>query len=134
MGNLDLDLDEELNFEPDDDQAPTAIPISASLHSTNGSGASLAKQPSGLDFDPDTPFFFPAAARRSGESVSSTRPDVYDVLRTTTTSSVQPFYRTATEDEIRSRWQEARGQLTSDYRKRHKDALRKKKRSRMTTV
>ncbi|PWN89534.1 hypothetical protein FA10DRAFT_268075 [Acaromyces ingoldii] len=133
MGNLDLDLDEELNFEPDEDQPVFPASDDAGTESAPGmSGTAVVKQPKGLDFDPNTPFFFPTVARSSSQS--SSRPDVFDVLRTTTTSSVQPFRRTATEDEIRSRWQEARGQLTSDYRKRHKDAVRKKKRSRLATA
>ena len=87
MGNLDLDLDEELNFEPDEDQPVLPASDDAGTESAPGlSGTAVVRQPTGLDFDPNTPFFFPTVVRSSSQS--SSRPDVFDVLRTTTTSSV----------------------------------------------
>ncbi|KAK0457713.1 uncharacterized protein EV420DRAFT_1271268 [Desarmillaria tabescens] len=132
MGHLDLDfeMDEELTFPttateiPVQETLPTVevvpAPIPASLH---------------LALDPKKPLFFPLPSSFPTAEPSASRPrvkDLFDVARekhwTTSLSSTGGFHRTATEEDIRKRWEESKGELTRGWKKRVKDAGKMKRR------
>ncbi|KAK0202997.1 hypothetical protein DFS33DRAFT_1344195 [Desarmillaria ectypa] len=128
--NLDFEMDEEVTFPmtvaemPIQETLPTVevvpTPIPASSH---------------LVLDPKKPLFFPLASSFPTSEPSASRPrvkDFFDVARekhwTTSLSSTGGFHRMATEEDIRQRWEESKGELTRGWKKRVKDAGKMKRR------
>jgi len=66
-----------------------------------------------VTLDPTLPFFFPYP-----ENPLKNIADVLDSMVT------QKFYRTETSDEIRKKWNEQKGELTREWKKRHREALK----------
>ncbi|KAK0192347.1 hypothetical protein F5146DRAFT_1136115 [Armillaria mellea] len=123
MGHLDLDfeIDEDVTFPPAvavQEPLPTVevvpTPTPASSH---------------LVLDPRKPLFFPLPSSFPTAEPSASRPrvkDLFDIARekhwTTSLASTGGFHRTATEEDIRKRWEEGKGELTRGWKKRVKDA------------
>lgn len=92
--------------------------------------------------DPATPFFFPLPRDERGSIDPSFRPPpsrnssnhaFRDVFDRGTANSADPggFWRAETEDEIRKYWDETKGELTQEYKMRHRDAQRRLKPSKV---
>ncbi|KAF8316606.1 hypothetical protein DL93DRAFT_744804 [Clavulina sp. PMI_390] len=91
-----------------------------------------------ITFDPSIPLFFPVPPRLRDSSKSAygkkgAKPrDIFDVAKEKGWEG--GFYRTATEEEIRKRWEELRGDLTRQYKRRHREASKKRRRGHGTTI
>jgi len=132
LGHLDLDL--EL-----DDEVPFAINANApSLGEEETTGPAAAttitvqnqSSQSRIVLDPKTPLFFPFDS--TGHNATKARPkDIFDVMKEDHWSWRDPavaFYRTQTEEEIRKRWEERKGDLTKDWKKRAREATKASRR------
>ncbi|KAH7923702.1 hypothetical protein BV22DRAFT_1196524 [Leucogyrophana mollusca] len=133
LGHLDLDL------ELDDD---IAIPISSRTQTVTTDELSapptlpeVLVPPSYADqftFDSSLPFFFPF----STEFRDSLRPrdkgrikDLFDVAKEKGWDWRDAgFYRTETEDEIRQRWEGSKLELTREWKRRHREAGKSRRR------
>ncbi|PWN49659.1 hypothetical protein IE53DRAFT_331659 [Violaceomyces palustris] len=140
---LDLDLDEELNFGPDvqddDDEETGRVPPSSSSSvklavpsSAFTSGAATAAVSKGF-FDPDAslPFLFLTLSKdvlaKQGKRA------MFDHVRSgggqnNDEVATYRFQRSQTQEEIRKRWEDQRRELTNDYKRRHREAVKKKRR------
>ncbi|KAH9926928.1 uncharacterized protein B0H18DRAFT_303671 [Fomitopsis serialis] len=113
LGHLDLDLelDEEVDLHlPTRSQArsePAALPLPTAI-------------PSLPSFDPKAPLFFPLPPEERN------RGRVYDVLDPTNWRTW--FYRTDSEEDIQKRWEAAKGELTSGWKRRHREAVKSRRR------
>jgi len=113
LGHLDLDLelDEEVDLQlPTQHQAqpePAAPPLPTAI-------------PSLPSFDPKAPLFFPLPPEERN------RGRVYDVLDPTNWRTW--FYRTDSEEDIQKRWEGAKGELTSGWKRRHREAVKSRRR------
>ncbi|KZT69235.1 hypothetical protein DAEQUDRAFT_691083 [Daedalea quercina L-15889] len=113
LGHLDLDLelDEEVDLHlPSRTQSqpePAVLPPSTAL-------------PSLPSFDPKAPLFFPLppAERNRGR--------LHNVLDPTNWQTW--FYRTDSEEDIRKRWEEVKGELTAGWKRRHREAVKSRRR------
>ncbi|OCH96274.1 hypothetical protein OBBRIDRAFT_809203 [Obba rivulosa] len=113
LGHLDLDLelDEEVEQQisvPARAAAVPQVPVSVSA---------TTYLP---DFDPKRPFFFPLPPDERNRSRAR---DALDPANWRTF-----FYRTESADEIRKRWEETRGELTSGWKRRHREAVKSRRR------
>ncbi|KAH9839718.1 uncharacterized protein C8Q71DRAFT_830229 [Rhodofomes roseus] len=113
LGHLDLDLelDDEVDLhlpsQPQAQSEPAALPLPTAI-------------PSLPSFDPKAPLFFPLPAEERN------RGRVYDVLDPTNWRTW--FYRTDSEEEVQKRWEEAKGELTSGWKRRHREAVKSRRR------
>ena len=114
LGDLELDLD--LEEEDEDDEmlevpalsAQQAVVTHVNTHRAASSNASSAK----------LPLMFPSLDANDRSWFSILRRD----------SDVASFCKNKTDEEIQAQWKERKGQLTQDYKRRHREALKKKKR------
>ncbi|GLB41442.1 putative peptide hydrolase [Lyophyllum shimeji] len=126
LGHLDFDLelDEEVPFavtvdEPTQVQDLTPAPVaSLALPSSTSTHAQV------LHLDPKAPLFFPLPG--SSASGGTKRPkDILGAAKEGGWSWRDPavgFFRTETEDEIRKRWEEKKGELTREWKRRWREA------------
>ncbi|KDN52531.1 hypothetical protein K437DRAFT_292979 [Tilletiaria anomala UBC 951] len=120
MAGLDLELDDELDFELDAEaeQGVEGSPIELSTMDAAQTrpADSEAGYVQGTTLQPHPfPVFDPSNSR-----------DMIQLLQKT--GSFIPFCRTDTEEEIEARWEEHKGRLTQEYKRRHREAVKKKKR------
>lgn len=129
MGHLDLDfeIDEDVTF-------PTAVAVQEPLPTVEVVPTPTPAS-THLVLDPKKPLFFPLPSSFPTAEPSASRPrvkDLFDVARekhwTTSLSSTGGFHRTGTEEDIRKRWEESKGELTRGWKKRVKDAGKMKRR------
>ncbi|KAH9053242.1 hypothetical protein EDB87DRAFT_1569494 [Lactarius vividus] len=101
-----LDLDSELDLDADDPAFPDAA--APALPTSVRSAPSVAATPMAQHgpLDASLPFFFPqkGQVRRVG------------------------FMRTEDEAQIRARWEAARGELTREWKRRHREAVKSRRR------
>ncbi|KAI0730896.1 hypothetical protein C8Q76DRAFT_613906 [Earliella scabrosa] len=114
LGHLDLDLelDDDIPFDlpapapvPGPEASRPQVPIQAPASYTHT--ASL---------DPSRPFFFPtdnAGAKRRALDPTNWR---------------TWFYRTDSPEAIRARWEETKGELTAGWKRRHREAIKSRRR------
>jgi len=116
--DLDLDLDLGLN-EP----APATISASDLTNITTttttatttrpaATPALPARQPKAHSLDTTLPFFFPQTSKGSGHA----------------RNVKVKFARTEDEAQIRARWEAARGELTREWKRRHREAVKSRRR------
>ncbi|KAI0262370.1 hypothetical protein BC834DRAFT_845144 [Gloeopeniophorella convolvens] len=105
-----LDLDSELDFDLDEPAFQgnaSVLPAHTSAHEPGPVAvAEAAPHIQSKSLDSSLPFFFPQAGY---------------VRRV-------KFARTEDEEEIRQRWEAARGELTRDWKRRHREAVKSRKR------
>ena len=108
---LDLDLDFDLGLD-DANNGPAAATISAS------DPATAIAQPTAV----------PASRRQfTAHSLDTTLPFFFPQ----TSNNVRvKFARTEDEAQIRARWEAARGELTRDWKRRHREAVKSQRRRR----
>ncbi|PPQ63114.1 hypothetical protein CVT24_005825 [Panaeolus cyanescens] len=128
--NLQLDLDEELAFavEPNAPQPEetSSVPITVSQTITK-SQASQAP----LVLNPRQALFFPLPS--DGNITKARQKDFFDLVKDNRWNWADPsvaFYRTGKEEDIRKRWEESKRDLTTDWKKRWKEAGKLNKRRR----
>ena len=112
LGHLDLDLelDEDVDLQlPSQSHTqpePDAPPVAA-----------IPALPS---FDPKAPLFFPPPPEERN------RGRVHDVLDPTNWRTW--FYRTDDDDGIQKRWEGVKGELTAEWKRRHREAVKSRRR------
>ncbi|KAI0248754.1 hypothetical protein BJV78DRAFT_1233136 [Lactifluus subvellereus] len=110
-----LDLDSELDFDMDEpalaNDAPAPASASTSDPTNHAAATSALAQPPGA-LDATLPFFFPKSTNSRG-----------DVRR-----AAIRFARTEDEAQIRLRWEAARGELTREWKRRHREAVKSRRR------
>ncbi|KAF9563564.1 hypothetical protein CPC08DRAFT_792891 [Agrocybe pediades] len=137
LGHLDLDveLDEELPFvaeQPIQQQAhepqPISVPTPVVLQTQNSQAP--------LVLNPKQALFFPLATshEQSGAGVNRARQrDVFDLVKDNGWNWRDPsvgFYRTGTDEDIKKRWEESKGDLTRDWKRRCREAAKVNRRKR----
>ncbi|KIM39552.1 hypothetical protein M413DRAFT_29270 [Hebeloma cylindrosporum] len=135
LGHLDVDieLDDDLPFsiEPptqqtqqmyhDQVESLTPPPTSVITHASQGT----------LVLNPKQALFFPISSQ---DGVGRARQrDAYDVIKDNGWNWRDPaveFFRTGTEEDIRKRWEESKGELTRDWKRRCREAGKVNRRKR----
>lgn len=130
LGHLDLDIeiDEDAPFvaeqpmqqqvyEPQIVSMPTPV-----LPQTQNAQAPLI-------LNPKQALFFPLAiSHESGGAVNRARQrDIFDLVKDNGWNWRDPavgFYRTGTEEDIKKRWEESKGDLTRDWKRRCREAAK----------
>ncbi|KAI5120190.1 hypothetical protein M0805_002656 [Coniferiporia weirii] len=128
LGNLDLDL--ELDDVPDISAPPPpqyapAAPYAGRL--TTGTGAPSIPPLHIPVLDTSRPLFFPSSSSSSPATRAAGRvppPDVLDLLR----SRASGFHRTESAEAIRARWVARKVELTRDWKRRHREAVKSARR------
>lgn len=117
-----LDLDSELDLDSDEpafaNNAPATTPIAISASdssTTTRSAAAAAPAPRRTQqakaLDATLPFFFPKSAHAKGYHVQRVK-----------------FGRTDDEAQIRERWEGVRAELTREWKRRHREAVKSRRR------
>lgn len=79
-----------------------------------------------VTFDPSLPFFFPLSEEdRAG--MKGRAKDQLDVMKEQG-SDWRKFCRTQTPEEIKQRWEEQKVELTKDWKRRHREAIKSRRR------
>ena len=112
LGHLDLDL--EL-----DDEVDLQLPAQTQTQPEHHALPPTTVQTS-PSFDPKAPLFFPPLPEQHN------RGRVHDVLDPTSWQTW--FYRTDDDDAIQKRWEEAKGELTAEWKRRHREAVKSRRR------
>ncbi|KAI0794352.1 hypothetical protein C8Q74DRAFT_1195155 [Fomes fomentarius] len=113
LGHLDLDLelDDDIPFEV---SAP--VPVSTESRSLASVQPPVTHTPHVASLDPSRPFFFP------GDHTGAKR-RAFDPTNWRTW-----FYRTDSPEAIRARWEETKGELTAGWKRRHREAIKSRRR------
>lgn len=124
MGHLDLDL--ELDEDPLDlgisSGAPEVTPTPASAPATQ----EPRNARSHIVLDATLPFFFPLSEEARAGMKGRVK-DTFDVAREKGWDW-RGFCRTQTSDEIKQRWEEQKVELTRDWKRRHREAIKSRRR------
>jgi hypothetical protein len=115
---LDLDLDLDLDEPAFADNGPAAASISASDPTTARLAAppAPAQQSKAHSLDTTLPFFFPQTSTTNSKGGGYGR------------NVKVKFARTEGEAQIRARWEAARGELTREWKRRHREAVKSRRR------
>ena len=126
LGHLDLDL--ELDEDPlaaqdavqqphelhESHPAPLPAPITVQTHPSHAP----------MVLDPRQALFFPLP-KVAGSMNRARQRDVYDLAKDNGWNWRDPavgFYQTGTEEDIRKRWEDSKGELTRDWKRRCREA------------
>ena len=127
LNQLDLDLELE-----DEEPFPTALlpPAAQSLAITPSLTTRSTLPHTQITLDASEPLFFPLSTEERSNKHRNTRlKDIMDVFRE---KGLDPqstgFYRTESSEEIVKRWEEAKGDLTRDWKRRHREAVKSRRR------
>lgn len=115
LAGLDIELDEEMNFDLDAEQE--AQKEAMQVNTSEAEQAPLrapARDETAKIVPHPFPLFDPSNPR--------------DPIQLLQKGLYIPFCRTDTEEEIVARWEERKGRLTQEYKRRHREAVKKKKR------
>jgi hypothetical protein len=128
LGHLDLDLelDDDLLLQPTARESNAYTPTFEPIQPPTTSIRTIA-----TDFDPRQPLFFPLTPSIGEFSTKGQKKDIYDVVRMSGWSWRDPaagFWRTESEEEIRTRWKEVKVELTRDWKRRWREARKMRKR------
>ncbi|KAI8985757.1 hypothetical protein BD414DRAFT_537229 [Trametes punicea] len=110
--DIDLELEDDVPFDVPTTSAHATAPTQPS-HKTQPAPAQVSRT-AGLD--PSKPFFFPsdnAASRRRALDPTNWR---------------TWFFRTESLEAIRQRWEESKGELTAGWKRRHREAIKSRRR------
>ena len=137
LGHLDLDLelDDDMDIpsfiqpQPEATYEPAAfsVPAPASTSATAPRGAQFT-------YDPSLPMFFPLASTFANP-LSLAQPQNQGSYNTRIRDSfvgilpeAAAFHRTETEEQIRAHWEEAKGELTKEWKRRFREAGKSRRR------
>ncbi|KAH9928452.1 uncharacterized protein BXZ73DRAFT_90541 [Epithele typhae] len=112
LGHLDLDLelDDDVPFDTSVPVAPPTVAITRSMIAQPVHTSQMTF------FDASRPFFFPTS--QAGLRRSALDPTHWRTW----------FYRTDTPEVIKTRWEETKGELTAGWKRRHREAVKSKRR------
>ncbi|KZT41648.1 hypothetical protein SISSUDRAFT_229281 [Sistotremastrum suecicum HHB10207 ss-3] len=120
MSNLDMELDPEM--EEVFGVAPASAPLAPVDEEVLIEPTVVTHHYAEFKLDATQPFFFPILdPSRRGK-------DVHRDLLSRIKQRSEPFHRTNTSDEIRERWEKQRGDLTREWKKRHREAVKLRRR------
>ena len=126
LGHLDLDLELD-NEVPYSVEQPTSTqeqtPAYTSLPSATFPNHSSQAAP--IFLNPKQALFFPYPQQQEGILNKARQKDIFDLIKDNHWNWRDPsvgFYRTGTEDDIRKRWEEGKGELTKGWKKRWREA------------
>lgn len=115
LADLDLDLEEESEEEDEEESIMiTAAPVNGTAPRPSMT-TSVQAPPSNVK---RAPLFFPTFDAEDKSWLGILQND----------SSLKPFCRDQTDEEIQAIWNERKRTLTQEYKRRHREALKKKKR------
>ena len=127
LSQLDLDLELE-----DEEPFPIALlpPAAQSLAVIPSSTTRPSLPHTQIALDASEPLFFPLSTEERANKYRNTKlKDIMDVFRE---KGLDPqstgFYRTESSEEILKRWEEAKGDLTRDWKRRHREAVKSRRR------
>jgi len=98
------------------DQTSTYTPPTPTAHPSHSSQAPIV-------LNPKHALFFPQQQQGTVNKVR--QKDIFDLIKDNHWNWRDPsvgFYRTGTEDDIRKRWEEAKSELTKEWKKRWREA------------
>lgn len=124
LGHLDLDLDLD-----DDVLDASFAPAPAPAQSIQVAAATTIHNPrtqAQVIFDPTLPRFFPLPQDEREGFRGKTR-DPFDVAKEKG-YDWRTFCRTQTSEEIRQRWEAEKVELTRDWKRRHREAIKSRRR------
>jgi hypothetical protein len=123
LGHLNLDL------EIDNEEIIPVVTESQSIESNYLScqHPSSTMTPSQEIFDPEQPLFFPMfqEARSTGRGKGK---DLTGIMKDRIFDWREGFFRTESSADIAKRWEITRGELTRDWKRRHREAARSQRR------
>lgn len=128
--DLDLELEDEEPF-PTALLPPSAAPVTIQPSTISSGSTTRASLPhTQITLDATEPLFFPLSKEeRANKHGNAKLKDIFDAFRE---KGLDPqstgFYRTESNDEIVKRWEEAKGDLTRDWKRRHREAVKSRKR------
>jgi hypothetical protein len=116
--NLDSELELDLDLDLGLDEPVTGVPISNPITTTRPAAipAPTRQQPKTNSLDTTLPFFFPQKTSKGGGGLARTAKVNFN------------FARTEDETQIRARWEAARGELTREWKRRHREAVKSRRR------
>ncbi|GBE89508.1 hypothetical protein BKA93DRAFT_799943 [Sparassis latifolia] len=116
LGHLDLDLelDDEVDLQLTAEPQARPVPQPVATVSPAAGAQSV--------FDTRRPLFFPFPLDERDRARGRTG-DAFDATNWRTW-----FYRTDSAEEIHKRWEETRGELTSGWKRRHREAVKSRRR------
>ncbi|KAF7985841.1 hypothetical protein HWV62_524 [Athelia sp. TMB] len=139
LGHLDLDLelDDDMDIPSFTQSQPEAIaePTPAAF-SVPAPASTSAAAPRGAQFtyDPSLPMFFPLASTFANP-LSLAQPQNQGIYNTRMRDSfvgilpeAAAFHRTETEEQIRAHWEETKGELTKEWKRRFREAGKSRRR------
>ena len=121
--DLDLDLDDDVldaSFAP---APPAATPSVQPVVATTIRNTRTQAQ---VTFDPNLPLFFPLP-QDEREGFRGRVRDPFDVAKEQG-FDWRTFCRTETSEEIRQRWEAEKVELTRDWKRRHREAVKSRRR------
>ncbi|KDQ06629.1 hypothetical protein BOTBODRAFT_39434 [Botryobasidium botryosum FD-172 SS1] len=119
-----LDLESDIEFE-EEAPAPASVPEKSHRPAPSPSIAHVVHGPeSTFELNPQMPMFFPIHEEERRGKGAKLR-DLYDVARD---KGWVGFWRTETEDEIRKQWDESKAELTREFKRRHREAVKRRRR------
>ena len=119
--NLDSELDLDLDLDFDEPAFADNGPAAASISASDATTARLAAPPAPAQqskthsLDATLPFFFPQTSTTNSKGGYGRNVKV-------------KFARTEGEAQIRARWEAARGELTREWKRRHREAVKSRRR------
>ena len=128
-----LDLDLELEDEEPFPVAPIPLvpPVAAQPSAVTPSSSARVSLPHAqITLDATQPLFFPLSTEERANRRGNVRlKDIIDVFKE---KGLDPrstgFYRTESSEEIVKRWEEVKGDLTRGWKKRHREAVKSRRR------
>jgi hypothetical protein len=137
LGHLDVDieLDDDLPFSIEAPTQQTHETHQDHLVSLTPPTTSVISHPSQgpLVLNPKQALFFPISSQDGIAPSRARQRDVYDVIKDNGWNWRDPavgFFRTGTEEDIRKRWEESKGELTRDWKRRCREAGKVNRRKR----
>jgi len=110
---LDLDLGLEESAFTNNGSWPASVPTSDPITTTRPAATPTpTRQSKTNSLDTTLPFFFPQTSKGGGHA----------------RNVKVKFARTEDETQIRARWEAARGELTREWKRRHREAVKSRRR------
>ncbi|KAF7308153.1 hypothetical protein HMN09_00663000 [Mycena chlorophos] len=130
LGHLDLELDDDTEFAH---LSAVAGPVHMTTQAAQvfvPATAATTKVAIPITLDPKQPLFFPLASSfASGSSTNNTKAHQRDILDVTKDAGHSThFCKTETDEEIRAKWEKEKVELTRDWTRRWKEAVKMQRR------
>ena len=126
---LDLELEDEEPFPMT--LLPPPAPVAVQPSTVASSSTTRVSLPhSQVTLDAGQPLFFPLSKEERANKHRHTKlKDIMDVFKEKGLDPLSTgFYRTESSEQIVKRWEEVKGDLTRDWKRRHREAVKSKRR------